>query len=302
MKVLVTGIKGFTGRYVAAALATAGHEVYGLGLQRPAAGERNYYQADLGDVGVLTRCLMQVRPEAIIHLAALAYVDEADGEAFYRINLLGTRNLLVAAARAESADCVLLVSSGNIYGNQPGGPLSEACLPKPANEYAVSKLAMEYMASTWQDRLPIVVARPFNYTGIGQSERFLVPKIVSHFRRRAATIELGNVDVQRDFCDVRTVADAYRAIAERKPVGATLNVCSGRLTGLRDIVALCEKISGHAIQVEVNPCFSRSNEVRVLCGDPSRLRAELGGWEPRPVEETLQWMLGGDWHTVEGAS
>lgn len=292
MKILITGIKGFTGRYVAAACEAGGHEVFGLGLQPRAPGEPNYFQADLGDGEAIFRCLRAVRPQVIIHLAAVAFVAEADQEVFYRVNLLGARNLVVAAARAECTECLVLASSANVYGNQAVDCLTESCTPQPANEYAVAKLAMEHMARTWQDRVPLVITRPFNYTGLGQSERFLIPKIVAHFKRRETRIRLGNLDVQRDFCDVRAVADAYRAIAEVQPIGATLNICSGRLTPLGDIVKLCESITAHCMSVEVDAALVRSNEVRALRGDPGVLAATLGGWAPPSITETLRWMLG----------
>lgn len=167
----------------------------------------------------------------------------------------------------------------------------EGALPHPANDYAVSKLAMEYMARLWLDKLPIVIVRPFNYTGVGQSDSFLLPKIVSHFRRRAPRIELGNLDVWRDFSDVRAVVDAYRRLLELGPVGVTVNVSSGRAHSLREVLSMAENITGHQMRVDVNPAFVRANEVRTLCGDPARLRALIGAWDTPPVEETVRWML-----------
>jgi nucleoside-diphosphate-sugar epimerase len=186
---------------------------------------------------------------------------------------------------------VRLASRANVYGNAVGGVLDEETRPNPANDYAVSKLAMEYMAGIWMDRLPIVISRPFNYTGVGQSESFLIPKIVDHFNRRAEVIELGNLDVWRDFNDVRAVADAYRRLIEVRPAGQIVNVCSGVTHSLREVLSMAEKITGHQIKVQVNPAFVRKNEVRSLCGDPGRLRSLIGSWQTPAFEETLRWML-----------
>ncbi|WP_137984288.1 GDP-mannose 4,6-dehydratase, partial [Pseudomonas viridiflava] len=91
----------------------------------------------------------------------------------------------------------------------------------------------------WHARLPLVITRPFNYTGVGQAENFLLPKIVSHFTQRESTIELGNLDVWRDFSDVRAVTSAYRGLLEARPLGKTLNVCSGVTHSLREVIEMC---------------------------------------------------------------
>lgn len=289
-RVLITGIHGFTGRYMAAELAANGYEVFGLGSQP--GDESNYRHADLADGETLCRVLAELQPDVIVHLAALAFVGHGDANAFYQVNLIGTRNLLEAiAASGKLPDCVLLASSANVYGNASAGVLSESTAPAPANDYAVSKLAMEYMASLWFERLPIVIARPFNYTGIGQAENFLLPKIVAHFRRRAERIELGNLDIWRDFSDVRAVVRAYRGLIGSRPCGQTINVCSGRTHSLREVLAMCTEITGHQLQVEVNPAFVRASEVKTLCGDASRLRALLPDWQTPSLESTLSWML-----------
>ncbi|MDH2246061.1 GDP-mannose 4,6-dehydratase [Pseudomonas sp. GD03855] len=289
-RVLITGIHGFTGRYMAAELREAGYQVFGCGSH--AGDEPGYFQADLTDAAALRTLLADVRPDMIVHLAALAFVGHGDANAFYQVNLLGTRNLLEAVAASSYApECVLLASSANVYGNVSEGLLSEDTLPAPANDYAVSKLAMEYMARLWVPKLPIVIARPFNYTGVGQAEQFLLPKITSHFKRRAKQIELGNLDVWRDFSDVRSVVRAYRGLLEAKPVGQTLNVASGQARSLREVLDICRSITGHELEVNVNPAFVRSNEVKTLCGDATRLRKVLGQWDTPSLEETLRWML-----------
>ncbi|AMA46806.1 GDP-mannose 4,6-dehydratase [Pseudomonas alabamensis] len=289
-RALITGIQGFTGRYMAAELRAQGFEVLGTGSQP--SDEPGYFQADLTDAVRLRALLADLQPDVVVHLAALAFVGHGVADAFYQVNLIGTRNLLEAiAACGKVPDCVLLASSANVYGNASDGMLSEATLPAPANDYAVSKLGMEYMARLWQDHLPLVITRPFNYSGVGQGENFLLSKIVSHFRRRAPVIELGNLDVWRDFSDVRAVVAAYRGLLEAAPVGQTVNVSSGVAHSLRDVIALCEQITGHQIEVTVNPAFVRANEVKTLTGDNTRLRGLVPDWSTPPLRDTLAWML-----------
>jgi len=281
MLVLVTGLDGFTGRYVQSELEAHGHVVVGLAC-------------DLTDSEALVAEIIRVRAEAVVHLAAVAFVGHGDASAFYDVNLIGTRNLLDALAQhAPNVKSILLASSANIYGNRSEGLISEATFPDPANDYAVSKYAMELMASLWVNRLPIFIVRPFNYTGRGQDENFLIPKIAAHFRERKSTIELGNLEIWREFGDVRVVADIYRRLIECQPVGGTFNVCSGRSHSLKDVILMCEKITGHTIKLQVNPSFVRDNEVKVLAGDNARLKEVIGSWQEHTLDETLSWMLGG---------
>lgn len=288
--VLVSGAAGFTGRYLTDELRAHGYRVSGFGSQADS-GEA-YHRVDLADTESLATLIARLKPDYVVHLAARAFVQAGDANAFYETNLIGTRNLLEAlAASGHSLECVLLASSANVYGNATPGMLRETAQPQPANDYAVSKLAMEHMARLWFERLPIVIARPFNYTGVGQAEHFLLPKIVAHFSRKVATIELGNLDVWRDFSDVRAVVKAYRGLLETKPLGETFNVCSGQAHSLREVLALCTALCGHAVQVEVNPGLVRTNEVRILCGDGSKLGSLLPQWQTPALEETLRWML-----------
>ncbi|HHW62987.1 MAG TPA: NAD-dependent epimerase/dehydratase family protein [Rhodocyclaceae bacterium] len=290
-RALITGIKGFTGQYVTAELEQHGWAVWGIGSHDESEDAR-YRRVDLADTAGLRAVIAEVQPDAVVHLAAIAYVGHGDADAFYMVNLIGTRNLLSALASSnKKPECVLLASSANVYGNATEGVLSETSPPNPANDYAVSKLAMEYMARLWMDKLPIVIARPFNYTGVGQTESFLLPKIVGHFRRGAEVIELGNLDVWRDFSDVRAVAQAYRRLLEVCPAGETVNVCSGKAHSLREVIAMAESVSGRSIQVQVNPAFVRASEVKTLCGDATKLRSVIGEWATPPLEDTLRWML-----------
>lgn len=296
MRTLITGAAGFTGRYLVRALAERGHEVHGLVHADPdeaIEGIAQTHCADLADFAAVQCVVANVRPAQVVHLAAISFVAHGDVGELYRSNIVGTRQLLEALSELpELPRSVVVASSANIYGNSREGALDEALPPAPANDYGISKVAAENLAKLYSDRLPIIVARPFNYTGLGQSTTFVIPKIVAHARERCSTIELGNIDVSRDFSDIRTVVDAYmRLLEEPGAVGGTYNICSGKAISLRTIIELVQALSGHMFKVQVNPAFVRSNEVNKLCGSPSRLESTIGPLHRIPLEDTLRWML-----------
>lgn len=295
-RILVTGADGFTGRYLTELLATRGWEVHGLVHRQPASpvpGLQRAWEADLTDAKAVAEVVAQVSPSHVAHLAAIAFVAHGDVEAMYRTNLLGTRHLLQALTTLpQRPEAVLLASSANIYGNSTEGTIDELVAPAPANDYAVSKLAMEYTARLYAERLPLVIARPFNYTGVGQSLSFLLPKIVDHVRRRADVIELGNIDVARDFSDVRMVVDAYaRLLQTSAAIGGTFNVCSGTAYTLQEVLDLACGIADHRMEVRVNPAFVRANEVKVLQGNRQRLEDCIGKLQTYTLSGTLEWMI-----------
>ncbi len=287
--VLLTGANGFTGRYVRAELEASGYTVCGAVVGAPRGPHET--TLDITSPDDCRRVMERLRPDYLVHLAAISFVQHADADAFYRVNVIGTINLLQAMADARlSPKRVLIASSANVYGNATAGVISESQPPQPVNHYAVSKLAMEFMVKTWSDRLPIVLTRPFNYTGVGQQPHFLVPKIVSHFVQRAPVIELGNLDVERDFSDVRMVARAYHGLLEQDCAGQTVNVCSGRPYSLRSILDMMQEIAGYDIEVRVNPAFVRQSEVKTLVGSPDKLCSLVGKLDAFALGDTLRWM------------
>ena len=290
-RVLVTGARGFTGRHLTAALRTAGYEVTGLVESPPAASGE--VCADLTDAAATARAVEEARPDRVVHLAAISFVAHDHVEQIYRTNVLGSLALMQALAlRSETIRAVILASSANVYGNAGDGAIDESTLPSPVSHYAASKLAMEHMAATFRDLLPVVIVRPFNYTGPGQSELFVVPKLVAHFRRRAEAIELGNLDVVREFMDVRAVSEVYRRLlACDEAIGETINICTGRGMTLREVIALLESETGHRMEVRVNPRFVRASEVRCLVGSPRKLASLTGPVAEVPLAATLRAML-----------
>lgn len=283
MKILLTGAEGFTGRPFAIAAESTGHKVVNL-------------QANLTDASEVKKEVADISPEAVVHLAAISFVGHADDSAFYAVNVVGTTNLLTALALLPIAPRqILLASSANVYGNCKESPISEDVRPAPVNHYAMSKLAMEHMASTYGASLPLVISRPFNYTGPGQATNFVIPKLVEHFATRAPSISLGNLHVEREFNDVQMVCSAYLHLVQHGEPGQIYNVCSGRPYTLQHVVDTLEQITGHVMQIEVNPVFVRANEVHRLCGSPVKLQALLanhGATLAHPaLEDTLRRML-----------
>ena len=290
-RVFITGSEGFTGRYVTDEFLRAGWEVWGAGLQ-PKPEQPQYLQIDLLRPESLKPIATTVQPDVVIHLAAMAFVAEDDANSFFQVNLIGTRNLLEVLSTAKTPpDCTILASSANVYGNSILEVLSEDSPTNPTNDYAVSKLAMEYLAKTYMDKLGIVITRPFNYTGVGQSNRFLIAKIVEHFRNKAPSINLGNLHVERDYSDVRDIARYYLALADAKPTGQTLNLCSGTTYSIGAILEMTAKETALRPEIICEPSLMRANEVHRLCGDPDLLNEKIRKRAIYRIQDTLSWML-----------
>ena len=289
-KVLITGIDGFTGVYLEELLLKSGYDVYGLVY--PTSRNKKHLSCNIADKDDVTATLTTIKPDAIVHLAGISFVPHSDVKQIYDINLFGTLNILDALLeRGLKPDRIVLASSANVYGNPAIDIIDETCCPAPINHYAISKLAMEFKARTYFDRLNILITRPFNYTGIGQGGQFLIPKIVKHFKERRQEIELGNLDVVRDFSDVRFVVSVYKELMECNTSSEIVNICSGRGVSLKDILQKMSSIAKHELRTIINPDFVRKNEVKTLIGSNEKLVSFIGKLEQYPIEETLKWMF-----------
>ena len=282
MRLLLTGAHGFTAHHLGQAAVAAGHEVLS-------------FDADLTDADAVSAAVAKIQPTHVLHLAAISAVTHGDATEIYAVNVVGTVNLLTAirdaAGRSNRIERVVLASSANVYGNATCSPIPESCAPSPLNHYACSKLAMEHMAATFADDLPIVLARPFNYTGPGHDDRFVIPKLIAAFAQREDRVELGNLDVEREFNDVRMVVAAYFGLLARGVVGETYNICSGLGYSLRQMVATLESITGHQMELASNPAFVRANEVMRLVGDPSKVQSLISDLPANDLPDLLAWML-----------
>ncbi|HID8483738.1 TPA: GDP-mannose 4,6-dehydratase [Serratia marcescens] len=290
MKILVTGGNGFTGKYVVSAFEAAGYQVLVGVRSTPVLDKEVLF--NILNKDSLCETLLKYRPDGIIHLAGSAFVGEGDSSVFYLNNTVGTLNL-IEAIKLSGIDIkkVIVSSSANIYGNPTVSTIDESIEPIPVNHYASSKLAMESMLKGWYSQIPVIVTRPFNYTGVGQGINFLVPKIVSHFKRNCDVIELGNIDVERDFSDVSEIATCYLKLFESEYTSTVVNLCSGNSTSLKKIIEDMESISGHRMEVRINPAFVRSNEIKILRGDNAKLRNMINFAPSGILHHTLDKMF-----------
>lgn len=279
MRLLITGQEGFTGQHLLQHAHHGAHHVDGL-------------QSNLCDKHALLHEVMQAAPTHVIHLAAISAVTHGDPAEIYESNVIGSLNLLESLAKLPNApQKIILVSSAYVYGNDSQRSILDESMPLyPSNHYAISKYAMELMAKNYA-QLPIVIVRPFNYTGVGHDQRFVIPKIISHYAQQAKTIELGDIDAKREYNDVRDVVDIYLRLLELGVPGKIYNVASSRPVSVRSVLSRLHALTGRELHVVQNPQFMRSNEIACLVGNGQQLVNALGPVNWRPLDETLRWML-----------
>lgn len=288
-RVLITGGAGFTGRPLVERLRQIGHEVVSLSHE---VNDGSAFKVDLFDFRGLTRALSQFHPSAIVHLAGIAAPTHSRIGEIYSANVVGTANLFAAIATAKIEPRIVVVaSSAQVYAvTGTDVPLTEDGPIAPKTHYAVSKRAAEDIAAIYSRHFPIIITRPFNYTGPGQTTSFLVPKIVQCYAERRSEIRLGNLDLFRDFSDIRRVVEAYSQLVSQSIDPTTVNICSGRAVHLADIVKIMDEISGHPLRVVTESALFRSDEPRFIVGSPARLETVAGPLPNPKFRETLVLM------------
>jgi len=295
MRALITGGKGFVGQWLAAHLKDCGDEVVVVDVE-----------TDVADGVALRKVVTDAAPEAIYHLAALTHVGESwdNPSQVLRVNVIGTAELLAAARSLARPPTVLVVSSAEVYGvvTPEQLPLDEATPTAPATPYAASKLAAEAVAlQAWRGYgQPVIVVRPFNHIGPGQSPNFAVPalakRIVEARRSGATSLRVGTLTTRRDFTDVRDVVVAYRLLIEHGVPGSTYNVCSGKDVAISEVADDLLALARADLELVTDPDLVRPVDVPVLQGDAGLLRAATG-WVPSiPLATTLADVLA-SWET-----
>ncbi|MEA2651189.1 MAG: GDP-4-dehydro-6-deoxy-D-mannose reductase [Chloroflexota bacterium] len=300
MRVLVTGASGFVGRWLTHELREVGHQVI------PAPGSA---ELDIGDLAGVKSLVAEAAPDVIAHLAAVTSgrTGSHDTERAVRTNIGGTVAITEAARVAHPRPGLLIVSSAAVYAvpSPADPPLDEHAAIGPRNEYGLLKLAQESVAiaAAVRDDLSMVVVRPFNHVGPDQPSTAVVASFVDRILaiRRGESDELaaGNIDVERDFGDVRDYAVAYRLIVEELAAGrlgrppAVFNLATGRAVSLRSIIGELSRLASVDPKIVVDPELLRADDAPRFIGDASLLRRTIG-WQPSiDLADTLAEMLAG---------
>jgi len=294
-RLLVTGLDGFVGCVVRDAIASG---ATGARFQLVVPDSA----IELLDRASLEKAIDQTRPELVLHLAAQSFVPSSidDPRATYNVNFFGTLNLLEALEARGFTGRMLYVGSGDVYGwVEPSAmPVTEAQALKPRNPYSVSKAAAELLCYQWTQThdFDIVLARPFNHVGPGQAEWF----VVSDFARQAVEVKLalrdpviqvGSIDVTRDFTDVRDVVRAYFLLLEKGAKGEAYNVCSGKEQSIRAVLERLNALAGIDCRIEQDNARVRRNEQKRICGSFSKLNERVG-WRPTiEIDQSLRDVL-----------
>ncbi len=294
-RVLVTGAGGFVGGHLLAAIAEGRFGALRDAVVLPSG-------LDLRDDTALSAFVAEQRPDAVIHLAAQSFVPRALAEPreTYEINVIGTLNLIRALEQAGFRGRFLYISSGDIYGRveESALPVDATTTPHPGNPYASSKLAAEELCLQWARRTgaQVLIARPFNHIGPGQSDRFVVSSLAHQVMaitegRQPAVIEVGDIEATRDFSDVRDVVSAYAAILARGSDQVRYIVASGEERSVATILRRMLELSGVSADIRVDPSRLRASEQRRMVADPSATTHDTG-WRPLiDIDQTLTDIL-----------
>jgi GDP-4-dehydro-6-deoxy-D-mannose reductase len=308
-RALITGISGFVGPYLAAHLRSQGIEC--VGISRNASDPKHpvsldgfrIYDIDIRDRVALQKVVEAETPNLVFHLAAVSHVptSRANPELVFDVNVTGTFNLLESLRRTGRRPRIVLVSTGNLYGEIDSGDegFGENDPLQPMSPYATSKLIGEQIARSYVDDfgLPIVIARPFNHTGPGQPPSFACPEfarcIAEALIAGQSTVEMktGSLEPWRDISDVRDVVRAYAFLGDRGVSGEVYNVCSGSMVSMRQVIDTLADLAHVRLTTELDPLRMRAREIMRSGGNCSKIRRELG-WSPEiPFMDTLRTLL-----------
>lgn len=302
MRVLITGIGGFVGRYLADYCISHGEEVYGIERNETVLENVRVYPCDITDASAVNKIVSEVKPDAIYHLAGISFVPEANNNPrqAYDIHLYGTMNIYEAVKHAAIHPKILYVGSSEVYGKAPEEklPINENTALNPHTIYGASKASADILSGYYGTTgLSIVRVRPFNHTGPGQNPSFVCSDFACQIAgiekgTKEPVLEVGNLNAKRDFTDVRDVVRAYWMLMNNDNVtGDTFNVCSGQAVAIEEILHILLSLSRTEIKVNPDKNKLRPSDIPLYYGDNRKLMTKTG-WKPAiPLEKTLEDML-----------
>ncbi len=309
MKALITGISGFAGSYLAEFLLDKGYEVFGTFYDKSTFSNIDsildkieIFEVDLRNYNNLKTIIEKIQPEEIYHLAAISFVPISlrDPQLTFDTNLYGTLNLYKAIIELKIAPKILFIGSADEYGivNENNLPIKENCPLNPVNPYSISKASADYLSYFYfkNYHLNIIRVRPFNHIGPRQAPDFVCSSFAKQIVAiekgiRAPKIMVGNLEVKRDFTDVRDMVRAYWLIIQKGKPGEVYNICSGRAIQIKGLLNNLLELSSKEIEIIKDSKRIRFADNPILQGDFSKIR-ERCGWKPEiPLDKTLKDIL-----------
>ncbi len=316
MRVLITGAYGFVGRYMAREMAEAGFEVLATDIIDPDEAKKAlpegaaYRECNLLSGNEVNGLLEEPLPGLVIHLAALSSGRKSISAPLetFRTNIIGFVNLLEGVRRSGGDIRVLAVGSGEEYGRKRPGemPISEDAAIGPANPYAASKASQTIIGLQYHRTydMDLVATRSFNHTGPGQTDTFVLPSFARKCAEIAAgarepVLRTGNLEIVRDFLDVRDVVKAYRMLCEKGRAGKVYNVCSGEGLKLKEALDIMVEQFDIDVDKGKDPELYRPADVPVFVGDNSMLSEETG-WKRNITATEMLSDLVDYWRSLYG--
>jgi GDP-4-dehydro-6-deoxy-D-mannose reductase len=311
MQVLITGITGFAGSHLADYILENVPDAQVFGMIRWRSRMENILhiedrihlvEGDLKDMSSMKKCLSEVQPDRIFHLAAQSFVPTSwncPAETF-AINATGQINLFEAILSLGISPKIQIAGSSEEYGlvNSDEVPMKETNPLRPLSPYAVSKVAQDFLG--WQYfksyGMKVVRTRGFNHTGPRRGDVFICSNFAKQIveiekKKRDPIIYVGNLDAKRDFTDVRDMVCAYWLSLEKGEEGEVYNLGTGKTYSMQEILDMLLDISKVDVKIEIDPDRLRPSDVPVLLSDSTKFR-QLTGWEPKiPLSKSLQDLL-----------
>lgn len=288
-KVLIFGIGGFVGNYLAQEFLNAGYEVYGSDIDVPKTiqSDVDFSKVDLLNDKAVLQIIIELQPDMIINLAAISSVGMSWNipQKTMMVNVVGALNIMEAARKQENKPKIMFIGSSEEYVISEE-PINEKTELDANNPYGISKATQECFANLYKEHygMRIYCVRSFNHTGIGQKDSFVLASFCKQVAEidksgKDGTIKVGNIAVQRDFSHVKDIVRAYRMIIESEDCNTIYNVGFGKAFALSELLDYIISLSSQKIKIEVNQNRIRPVDQPIICCDRRLIKSKLG-WEP----------------------